>query len=113
MARIKDILGIIKKDIYFTGLGMTSGQNIFITGGGSNLSYLKELCSNFFGTNIKIIGPSKNKVNLKKIDNNIADSCYGALNIIYHGWETEAIPETVDKKGKKHGFFRKILGIGV
>ena len=110
IARIKEILEIIKKEIQLTGLSKTSGQNVYITGGGSNLSNLKEFCLSFFSTNIKMLNSSDNNIDPKSQNNNYLDSCCGALKIIYNGWETEAIPEIVDKRDKKQGFFNKILG---
>ena len=53
---------------------------------------------------------TNNRINLPQLNNNYLDSCCGALKIIYNGWETEAIPEIVDKRDKKQGFFNKILG---
>ena len=35
--------------------------------------------------------------------------CLGALKIIKDGWETEAIPELVDKNSQKLGFFAKFF----
>ena len=37
-------------------------------------------------------------------------ACLGALKIITEGWETEAIPEPVNKNALKIGFFSKIFG---
>ena len=42
--------------------------------------------------------------------NQTFESCLGALKIIKYGWETEAIPETVDKSVEKIGFFAKVFG---
>ena len=36
-------------------------------------------------------------------------SCLGGLKIIKDGWETEAIPQKVDKNAKKISFFAKIF----
>ena len=49
---------------------------------------------------------------LKSTNNNdyFLDSCHGALKIIHSGWETEALPEIVDKRYKKQGFLSKIFG---
>ena len=44
------------------------------------------------------------------IDENFSP-CLGALKIIKDGWETEAIPEPVNKYNQKIGFFAKIFGI--
>ena len=108
IARIKDILEIVKKEVHFTRLKLTSGKKIFIVGGGSYLINLQEFCEKFFAADIKIINPPD--VNNKSTTNDYTfDSCYGALKIIFHGWETEAIPQVIDKKEKKWGFFSKIL----
>ena len=37
------------------------------------------------------------------------NSCLGALKIINEGWETEAIPATVDNNVDKISFFSKIF----
>jgi len=109
IARIKDILEIVKKEVHLTRLKLTSGKKIFFVGGGSYLINLQEFCENFFAADIKIINPPD--VNNKPTTNDyIFDSCYGALKVIFYGWETEAIPQVVDKKEKKWGFFSKILG---
>ena len=110
IARIKDILDIVKKEIYITGLKMTAGQNIFITGGGSKLQNFKEFCEKFFSANTKVLDNLSENSHYKISKNYISDSCFGALKIIFQGWETEAIPEIVDKKNRKWGFFSKILG---
>jgi len=109
-ARVEEIMKIIKKEIYVIGPSLTSGQNIFIVGGGSYLPHLNKLCSTFFDTDIKILGLLKSNLDHKIQNKDRFDSCNGALKIIYFGWETEAIPATVDKKDTKRGFFSKILG---
>ena len=102
-ARINEILEIVRKEVHLTGLEKTSGQNIYITGGGSNILYLKEFCLNFFNRDVKIFKSSNN-------NDYFLDSCHGALKIIYSGWETEALPEIVDKRYEKQGFLSKIFG---
>ena len=109
-ARIEEIMEIIKKEIYTMGFNLTSGQNIFITGGGSNLPYLNKICATFFPTNIKILNSLQKNHNSTQIKENTFDPCNGALKIIFNGWETEAIPSNVEKNNKNHGFFFKILG---
>ena len=107
-ARINEIFTIIKKQITLSGLNLNSGISILLTGGGSKLINLDKYCLNFFGTNVK-----KTEENIKN-ENNIENdfqSCFGALQIIKDGWETEAIPQTVSKKREKEGFFAKIFGI--
>ena len=36
-------------------------------------------------------------------------SCLGALKLIQHGWETEAIPESLNKLAKKKAFWLEFL----
>ena len=91
-----EIFQIIKKHIIETGFKPSVVPNIFITGGGSNLSNLEDYCSNFFGTEVKKL--DKSDINGKEEDlekNFIA--CLGALIIVTDGWETEAIPERGNK----------------
>ena len=83
---------------------LNTGMNVFITGGGSNLLNLDKYFSNFFGTNVEKIKDNK-KGSIKDFD-----SCFGALKIIRDGWETEAIPENINKNVSKIGFFAKIFG---
>ena len=84
--------------------------NIFIVGGGSNLSNLEKYCSKFFESNVKKLGNNNKKEGKVESDENFI-SCLGALKIIKDGWETEAIPEPVNKYGQKISFFAKIFGI--
>ena len=46
-----------------------------------------------------------------KIENEFFLSCLGALKIINDGWETEAIPEPIDKDGQKFSFFSRFFKI--
>ena len=105
-ARLDEIFGMINKQIVLTGLKTTFETNLFISEEESNLYNLEKYCSNFFGSNVKKL--SKNNSELK-YDGNFF-SCLGALKIIKDGWETEAIPEPVDKNNKKISFFAKIFG---
>jgi cell division protein FtsA len=107
-ARIEEIFEIIKKEINSTEMQTISGKNIFITGGGANLPLIEQFSQNFFGTDVKILGVKNN--NEITEDSSFA-SCLGALKIINLGWETEAIPEIVNKVHKSNGFFAKIFGI--
>ena len=92
-----------------TELNSTLKINLFIVGGGSNLYNLEKYCSNFFGSSVKKIGKNNTRENKSEFDENFA-SCLGALKIIKDGWETEAIPEPVDKLAQKTSFFAKIFG---
>ena len=104
-ARLDEIFEILKKQVILTGLDLNSGMGFFILGGGSNLLNLEEYCSNFFGSNVENL----EKKSKKNLHNNV-DACFGAFKIIKDGWETEAIPETVNKNNEKMGFFAKIFG---
>jgi hypothetical protein len=55
---------------------------------------------------------SKNykKESERKKDEEFA-ACLGALHVIKDGWETEAIPESINKNNQKVSFFDKIFGI--
>ena len=106
-ARLDEIFEMIQKQIIATGLNPTLGANLFILGG-SNLFNLEKYCSNFFGTNVKKLDKNIEKENQGKSDTQFA-SCLGALKIIKDGWETEAIPELVDKNSQKLGFFAKFF----
>ena len=107
-ARVKDIFDIVKKEIKFSGLNLTCGQNIFLTGGGSKISNLKNFSSDYFNVDTKLIEFSKKDSNSLGNKDEIYDSCNGALKIIHSGWETEAIPEVVNKE-RKLSFLSKIL----
>ena len=72
-------------------------------GGGSKLFNIEKNCEKFFGQNIKKINENINE------KEKIFSSCLGALKIIKDGWETEAIPEKVDKNAQKISFFAKIF----
>ena len=97
---------MINKQIVLTGLKTTFETNLFISEEESNLYNLEKYCSNFFGSNVKKLSKNNSEV---KYDGNFF-SCLGALKIIKDGWETEAIPEPVDKNNKKISFFAKIFG---
>ena len=110
-ARLDEIFYIIKKQIKETGLNSSCGNNLYLTGGGSNLSNLEEFCSNFFGSNVKNL--EKKNTNKDKDKESIEENfsaCLGALGIIKDGWETEAIPQPVNKYSKTVGFLDRIFG---
>jgi len=107
-ARLDEIFEILKKQLIVPGFNINSGISLLLIGEGSKLLNIDKYCENFF------------KLNAKKIDQNNIDrntsfeknfvSSLGALKIIKDGWETEAIPEIVEKNIKKIGFFAKIFG---
>ena len=104
--RIDEIFAIINKQILINSSDSGSKNNILLVGGGSNLINVEKYASNFLDTNVKKINEIKNE----GIDFKFA-SCLGALKIINDGWETEAIPEKVNRYSKKTSFFGKIFGI--
>ena len=106
-ARLNEILEMIKKQISVKGLSF--GNNVFITGGGSHLLNIEEYFSNFLQTNVKKLTKNINKERQENF-NEIFNSCLGACKIIQNGWETEAIPEKVDKSDEKTGFFGRLFG---
>ena len=106
-ARLDEIFETVKKQIIVPGFNLNSGIDFLLVGGGSYLFNIEKYCVNFFGPNIKKIGENNNEKE-KDLEKNFA-SCLGALRIIKDGWETEAIPETVDKNAKKISFLAKIF----
>jgi len=107
-ARLDEIFEMIKKQIIGSGLSSSFGTNFFIVGGGSNLLNLEEYCSNFFELKVKKIGKNNKKKNETQSEENFI-SCLGALKIVKDGWETEAIPEPINKNSQKISFFAKIF----
>jgi len=108
-ARLDEIFETVKKQIIVPGFNLNSGIGFLLVGGGSCLLNIEKYCVNFFGPNIKKIDENNNEKE-KDLEKNFA-SCFGALKIIKDGWETEAIPETVDKNAKKVSFLTKIFRI--
>ena len=108
-ARLDEIFDILKKQLVVPDFNLTSGINLLLTGGGSNILNIEKCFTNFFGQNIKKIDKS-NASEHEDLEKNFA-SCFGALEIIKDGWETEAIPEAVDKNIEKTSFFTKIFSI--
>ena len=78
---------------------------MFIAGGGSKLNNLEQYFSDFFSTNVKYLECESKNENEKNFV-----SCLGALKIINDGWETEAIPEPIDKNSQKLSFLGRIFG---
>ena len=108
-ARLDEILDNLKKQLIVPGFSLTSGINIFLAGGGSNLFNIEKYFVNFFGPNIKKTYQNSNE-KYEDLEKDFA-SCLGGSKIIKDGWETEAIPEIGRKGTKKIGFFSKIFGI--
>ena len=67
----------------------------------------KNVSSPVLCTKIKKIAENNNE-DEKDLEKNFT-SCLGGLKIIKDGWETEAIPEKVDKNAKKISFLAKIF----
>jgi len=104
-ARLNEIIDILKKQLVTAGLNNKSGTDFLLTGGGSNLLNIEKYFADFLDLNVK----KRNKDN-SNLENSFS-SCIGALKIIKEGWETEAIAEISNKKGRKIGFFAKFFGI--
>ena len=108
-SRIDEIFEMIKKQIIVTGLNSILGINFFIVGGGSNLINLEKYCSNFFKLHVNKLDKKNTEQDNKRLYENFS-SCLGAMKIITDGWETEAIPELINKHGQKTGLLSRIFG---
>jgi len=106
-ARLDEIFETVKKQIIVPEFNLNSGIGFLLVGGGSHLLNIAQYCEKFFGPRIKKISENNN-VKEKDLEKNFT-SCLGALRIIKDGWETEAIPEIVDKNIKKISFLAKIF----
>ena len=110
-SRLEEIFEILFKEINYLGLKKNSTQNIFITGGGSNLSYIREFSSILLETEVKkLLVREDDAISIVENFQHFA-ACLGALKIINNGWETEAIPEKNTNTHSKLSFFSKIFGI--
>jgi len=106
-ARLDEIFETVKKQIIVPEFNLNSGIGFLLVGGGSYLSNIEKHCEKFFGPRIKKLSDNNNEKETD-LEKNFA-SCLGALRIIKDGWETEAIPETVDKNAKNISFLAKIF----
>ena len=106
-ARLDEIFDILKKQLIVPGFNLSSGVNLLLAGGGSNLLNIEKCFINFFGSNVKKIDKKSLQKNNDLQEN--FDSCLGALQIIKDGWETEAIPGKVNQNTEKISFFAKIF----
>ena len=102
-ARLDEIIDRLNKQMIVPGFNSSSTIS-FVLYGGSNLIDVEKYFANFFGPNLKRIDKDKD------LEKNFV-SCLGAIKIIKDGWETEAIPEMVDKSIEKAGLFAKIFKI--
>ena len=107
-ARLDEIFEILKKQLIVPGFNINSGISLLLIGEGSKLLNIDKYCENFFKLNTKKI--DQNNINRNTSFEKNFVSSLGALEIIKDGWETEAIPEIVEKNIKKIGFFAKIFG---
>ena len=106
-ARLDEIFETVKKQIIVPEFNLNSGIGFLLVGGGSYLPNIEKHCEKFFGPRIKKLSDNYNEKETD-LEKNFA-SCLGALRIIKDGWETEAIPETVDKNAKNISFLAKIF----
>ena len=107
--RLDEIFESVKKQIIIPEFNLNSGIVFLLTGGGSNLHNIEKYCRKFFGEELK---KTTKDISLQNegFEKNF-DSCLGAIKIIKDGWETEAIPEKVDKSSKKVSFLARIFKI--
>ena len=108
-ARLNEIFNILKKQILLSGFDPKLGAKIFMITEETQLTNPEKYCSDFFESEVKKID-KKNKIDAS-LEN--FSSCLGASKLIKDGWETEAIPEAVNKSSGKVGFFAKIFGKSV
>ena len=108
--RIDEILELTKKQIFLSGFISNIGQNFFLIGGGSHLVNIDKYFSNFFQIELRKIEKYIKNNNQDNLAENFS-SCLGAFKLIKNGWETEAIPESMDVFSKKQGFLGKIFSI--
>ena len=106
-ARSEEIFETVKKQIIIPEFNLNSGIGFLLVGGGSQLYNIEKYCEKFFGPRVKKISEN-NGENGNDLEKSFS-SCLGALKIIKDGWETEAIPETVEKGTKKISFLAKIF----
>ena len=110
-ARLDEIADRLKKQIVLAGFDLNFAINILLTGGGSNISNIEKYFINFFGTSVRKIDETNSYEDKNNYLEKNFSACLGALKIIKDGWETEAIPETVNKNIEKIGFLAKIFRI--
>jgi cell division protein FtsA len=106
--RLNEILETLKKQIALAGFDPKLGNNLYITGGGSNLTNLSKYFSNFFYSDVQQIEKKQNLKELVELEDDFM-ACFGALTLIKDGWETEAIPVPSRNDSDKNSFFAKIF----
>ncbi len=103
-SRLDEIFEIIKKQMDLAKFEASYKSNFFVFENDSKLINLEDYFLDFFGFEVKKL--FKNESSL----GSDFTACLGALKIIKDGWETEAIPENVNKYSQKTSFFAKIFG---
>ena len=95
-----DLNSVIARWFVFASVGM----------GCSNANFSAQLSSTpkLYGEVAQTTRKNNKKGNESESNENFV-SCLGALKIIKHGWETEAIPKLVNKNRQKLGFFAKFF----
>jgi len=108
-ARLDEICSKLKKQLIVPGFNHASGVSFLLVGDGSDFLNIDSFFVNFLGPNVNKMKQNnfKNEVGLEK---NLA-SCLGALKIIKHGWETEAIPKKNVENIEKISFFERFFRI--
>ena len=64
-ARLDEIFDILKKQLIVPDFNLTSGINLLLTGGGSNIFNIEKCFTNFFGPNIKKIDKNNLKASMR------------------------------------------------
>jgi len=106
--RLNEIFEELKKQIILSGFDPKLGNNLYITGGGSNFINLSIYCSKFFNSDVKKKELTQNAKELPGREDDFL-ACFGALKLIKDGWETEAIPQLKSSGSDKNNFFSKIF----
>ena len=109
-SRIDEILKLSKNEIDFSGKKMTSGKNIYLFGGGSNLKNIMDYCSNRFDSKIDIIQNNNTLKDFSGIESSFF-SCMGFIKLKIKGFETEAISKKNDSRSDKFSIFSKLFGL--
>jgi cell division protein FtsA len=107
-SRLDEIIEKLKKQLILPELNLNLGVGLSLAGEAENLLNIEKYFSTYFKNNIKHLEQFDDEKN-KYLKKNFTAS-FGVAKVIKDGWETEAIPKTINKSMKKTGFFAKIFG---
>jgi len=108
-ARLDEMINTLKKELIIPELNPNHGVSFYFCGMGSNLLNIDKYFVNLLRFNIDNL-KKNNKENSKDVEQKFV-SCLGVAKIIKEGWETEAIPKSINKNEEKISLFSKIFGI--